>query len=471
MAAKQLVTLGDSLTFAYEAEFGFDITIQGVGTFGDGFGPEVRNWTEILNDPAYRNGDFDQGSRISVTLPVSIFPPKSETLLLRNLHNWAIPGLLIDDLRRFLIGEASLLDLLGDSPDFDVLRTALELSDFSEDDDFNVSDLAAQITTETERLVLFIGGNDINSIYGTVYDGGSPGTFVKDFVDDAAFILDWVLALNPEIEIVLVSVPHVGMTPDVKSRHPTDPVNTGRVTELMRELNSQLAGLAEERGLGFADAFSLTLPLLDPQPVPIDGITFANEGSATGDLDFSWLNGELSYNFHPNTNVHAGLANEIIHAFNRTYAAGIAPLSATEVLGGLLGKSPAEIDMPFNAWTSAYGLDGATPDDDSDGDLLSAGLEFALGLNPAMRDSDHVTSGPSEAGGVPAVQIVYPVRLPASAQFTLSPSASTGLAGSSFTPIAPEAEPLPDGRTRALLPATGDAGFLRLEAIIPPGGN
>ena len=37
-AADQVVTLGDSLTFAYEAEFGFDLTIQGLGSFGDGFG-------------------------------------------------------------------------------------------------------------------------------------------------------------------------------------------------------------------------------------------------------------------------------------------------------------------------------------------------------------------------------------------------------------------------------------------------
>ena len=86
---------------------------------------------------------------------------------------------------------------------------------------------------------------------------------------------------------------------------------------MLRDLNAQLAGLASERGLGFADAFTATLPLLAPDPFPVFGVPFANSGSETGDLAFSWLDGELSYNFHPNTNVQALLANEIIHAFNR----------------------------------------------------------------------------------------------------------------------------------------------------------
>jgi len=36
-AKGQCVTLGDSLTYAYEAEFGFEVWIPFVGTFGDGF--------------------------------------------------------------------------------------------------------------------------------------------------------------------------------------------------------------------------------------------------------------------------------------------------------------------------------------------------------------------------------------------------------------------------------------------------
>jgi len=61
-AAEQCVTLGDSLTFAYEAEFGSAL-------FSDGFGPEVRNWVEILHDPVYRHESFDQGSFFTRKMP------------------------------------------------------------------------------------------------------------------------------------------------------------------------------------------------------------------------------------------------------------------------------------------------------------------------------------------------------------------------------------------------------------------
>jgi hypothetical protein len=464
--AEEVLTLGDSLTFAYEAEFGFEITIQGLGTYGDGFGPEVKNWVEILSDPAYRAAHFDQGPRDTVTLPVSFFPPRSETLFLRRAFNWAIPGLRIDDLRRFLAGEVDLLDLLGESEEFSVLQTALNLSDFSTED-FDVADLAEQVRSEAERVVFFIGGNDVNSIYGTVYDGGSPGSFVADFIADAAFVLDWVLALNPSVETVVVSVPHIGITPDVKGGHPTDPVKTGRVTALLRDLNGQLAGLAAARGLGFADAFTATLPLLEAGPLCIHGVTFANSGSETGDLGFAWLNGELSYNFHPNTCVQALLADQIIDAFNRTYGTGVARLTATEMLGGLLGKSPAQIDLTFASWTAGFGLAGRPPGDDSDLDGVPVEMEFALGLDPTLWDADRVTAGLAlGAGGADVLELAYPVRLPASAQFTLTPASATGLGAGAFAPLAPEAAPLPDGRRRALLPVGDGPGFLRLEATV-----
>ena len=76
-----------------------------------------------------------------------------------------------------------------------------------------------------------------------------------------------------------------------------------------------------------------------PAPLCIHGITFENRGSATGALERVWLNGPISANFHPNTNAQAVVANEIIAAFNTRYHTGIAPLTATEMLGGLLKKT------------------------------------------------------------------------------------------------------------------------------------
>lgn len=471
-AADQIVTLGDSLSFAYEAEFGFEITVQTPESpifgepLGDGFGPEVKNWAEILNDSTYRGEFFDLGARDSIRLQTFLIPERFETLFFRQEFNWSVPGYRIDQLRSFVSGEATILEILAENPEYEALLTALENSDF-EESDFAVADLVTQIQSDAERVVLFIGGNDINGIYGTIYDGGDPGTFVADFIDDATFLIDWIQGHNPDIQIVLANVPHVGITPDVQSRFPTDPVKTARVTEVLTDLNGRLATLAASRETGYADLFSTTLTLLDPNPLCIHGLPFTNDGSETGDLDHVWLNGVLSFNFHPNTNAQALIANAIIDAFNHQYDTGIAPLTATEILGGLLAKSPAEIDMPFADWMTCHGLAGRPESDDSDHDQLPAGLEFALGLHPGIRDADKVTVRRIDHGGAPALEAAYPIRLPSSAHYTLTPATSTTLDGP-FTPFPTTPAPGPDGLARAALPMDGIREFMRLEASITP---
>ncbi len=451
---ERIVTLGDSLTFAYEAEFGFEVTIPFDDTYGDGFGPEVRNWIEILNDPAYRGSRFDIGMRDSVS--VSVFGFQFNQFF-RHEYNWAIPGLKIDELRQYIDRQISLTSLLDDE-----LATIIELSDFDEAADFSVIDLEDQIRNSAQRLTLFIGGNDVRGVYGDIYHDNAPGTFVEDFVDDATAILDWVQSLNPAIQIVIVNVPHIGVTPDVKSVWPPEPVKTGRITTVLRDLNSRLAALADAKGVGYADIFSPILPMLGSEPFAIHGIPFANAGSTTGDLDFVWLNGPISANFHPNTNIQAVIANEIIAAFNKRYDTGIALLSATEILGGLHGKTPAQIDMPFANWMAAFGKAGLPASDDSDGDGIPAGIEFGLGLNPAYQDSGRLTT---RIVGNELV-LAYPTRLPASTRYSLTPTSSASPA-SPFIPFSTLPVADPDGLLRARLPLGAGPGFMRLEATVP----
>ncbi len=450
-AAEQCVTLGDSLTFAYEAEFGSAL-------LSDGFGPEVRNWIEILHDPAYRHESFDQGSRNNLIAFLFV------RLFFRNDYNWALPGLKIEQLRGFVTGETSIEELIaGDT----LLAPLIELTNFNATDDFNINDLETQIQSTAERLVFFIGGNDVRAVYGTIYNGGPAGSFVADFISDAAEILDWAIALNPNLQIVVVNVPHIGITPDVKISVGTDPVGTARVTAVLRDLNRQLAGLANARGLGYADIFTPTLLLLEPDPLCIHGITFANTGSTIGDLDYVWLNGEYSANFHPNTNAQALVANAIIDAFNTRYQTGIAPLTATEMLGGLLAKPADEIDMPFAAWMTGYGLTGLPGSDDSDGDGLPASVEFALGLNPILRDSSKVLTSVVDNSGNPMLELAYPIRLPVSPRYSLAPAWSSDLT-SGFTPFAVLPTPGSDGLARAWFPVAAGRGFLRLESTVNP---
>jgi lysophospholipase L1-like esterase len=453
-ANETCVTLGDSLTFAYEAEFGFRVNTFLFGIVGDGFGPQVRNWIEILNDPLYRKSRFDIGERDEFSL---LF----YNLLFRHEFNWALPGLRIEELRSFMAGTTSFSALVAADPDLALL---LRFSDIDQNTAFRLSDLENQIRTTAGRLVLFIGGNDVRGVYGNIYNNNAAGTFVADFLADAAEILDRVLALNPDLQIVIVNVPHIGITPDIKSGYPTDPVKTGRVTAVLRELNNGLSELARERNIGYADVFTPTLSMLEPGPLAIHGIPFINDGSTTGNLDYVWLNGEYSANFHPNTNGQALIANEIIDAFNSRYATGIAPLSATEILSGLHNKSAAQIDMPFATWMSAFGLAGLSHMDDSDGDGITAAVEFALGLNPTLRDASKVSTRVTDAA---ELELAYPIRLPVSARYSLAPAWSPDLA-SPFLPFSVPPQTGSDGLARARLPVSGGTGFLRLQTAIQP---
>lgn len=454
-ANEKCVMLGDSLTFAYEAEFGFNVWIPFVGTFGDGFGPQVRNWVEILNDPLYRKSRFDVGSRGTFRL-AGIY-----TLLFRHQYNWALPGMRIDELRSFMAGTTTFRDLVAADPD---LASLLALSNLNQDTAYLLSDLQSQIQTSASRLVFFIGGNDVRGVYGGIYNNNTPANFVPDFLADAADILNRVQAINPNIPIVIVNVPHIGITPDIKTSYPTDPVKTGYVTAVLTDLNNGLAALARQRGLAYADVFTPTLSMLQPGPLAIHGIPFINDGSTTGNLDYVWLNGQYSANFHPNTNGQALIANEIIDAFNTRYGTGIAPLSATEILSGLHGKSAAQIDMPFATWMGAYGLTGLPQTDDSDGDGTPAAVEFALGLNPTLRDSWKASSKKTAAS---EFELAYPIRLPVSTRYSLAPAYSPNLT-KPFTPFSTLPSTGPDGLARARIPISGETGFLRLQSTVSP---
>lgn len=459
------VALGDSLTYAYEGEFGFQINVPFSDSIGDGFGPEVRNWVEILRDPVFRGDQFDFGARDEFTVEIPFVV--SYDILFRHKSNWSLPGLRIFELRDFMEGTLTFEDLAGSDP---ILGLLLASSNLDTTQAFEVTDMQDQIRHQAERLVLFIGGNDVRSIYGETYNGASPDAFIQSFIADAAAILDIVHDLNSELPVVVVSVPHIGITPDIKRRYPTMEPGTGRVTAALRELNRQLKALADARGYGFADVFTPTLPMLSSAPFSVQGIPFINDGSVTGDLDYVWLNGELSANFHPNTHGQAVIANAIIEAFNTRYGDGIAPLTATEILGGLIGKTTAEIDMPFDVWMDSYGFGGLGSNEDSDGDGIPALVEFGLGLSPLLHDARMVSSVLRDTptnGRV--LELAYPLRLTSTTRFTLSPEHSADLS-SPFTALPVALMPGADGLARAWLSLeSARQGFLRLECDLLPG--
>ena len=352
-AAEQIIALGDSLSFAYEAEFCFRKTITGVGNIGDNMPQTVRNWIEVLSNPTYRGDRFELGVRDEVTVSPPFDPPFN--LYFRQSHNWSIPGIKVDDLRQFLAGQATFTSIINGDPDFSTLSTILSYSNFNNATDFALSDLESQIQNTAERVTVMIGGNDIKAAYGAIYNGGSGAAFVNDFMADLTVILDRLQSLNPNLQIVVANVPHVGITPLIRNSWPYDVVKTELVSAVLRDLNSRIATLAASRQLGLADIYTPTLPLLSgTMKLCIHGVTFVVDGTSSGNVSGNlgnvWLNGPTSKNFHPNTSAQTVIANEVIGAFNKRYQTGIAPLSATEMLVGLLARTPASIDMTYANW-------------------------------------------------------------------------------------------------------------------------
>jgi fibronectin-binding autotransporter adhesin len=65
----------------------------------------------------------------------------------------------------------------------------------------------------------------------------------------------------------------------------------------------------------------------------------------------------------------------------------------------IAGDEPPAPDMPaeYAAWETANGIAGAGPNEDSDGDGISNGIEFVIGGDPSGPDSDSNSLLPSVA--------------------------------------------------------------------------
>ena len=94
-------------------------------------------------------------------------------------------------------------------------------------------------------------------------------------------------------------------------------------------------------------------------------------------------------------------------------------------------------------------------------------MEFAVGLDPTRHDAWKVSSAVRDFGQGPLLELAYPIRLPVSSRYSLSPAYSYDLT-TPFTPIAVLPQSGPDGLARAWLPISADRGFLRLESTLKP---
>ena len=422
---RTVLVIGDSLSREYQFEF---------PAFS-----EARNWVEILAEHRPDDLFFGALEELDLELVKNYCRFFNGTLcealndgeedLMRYRYNWAIPTFTAEAYRDNLTGSGAS----------DLIWQGFIEEDFD----------------DVDTVVVFLGGNDFDSVYGSIYGGNTAtaNAMIDSLTDDLEAIVDYVQGQNSDLEIVLCNVPHVGATPEVKGDHPTDPVKTGRVTDALSAINDELAQFAADEGIAFADVAQLTLDLLEPDSYCIGGIEFFNAGSNSGAVEYIWLGGSISQNFHPNTSGQSEVANAIIAALNETYGAGVAPLSNREILETILGL---DADKPFADWASAYGLgegeDG--PGDDPERDGLVSLIEFALDLSPLESDAGSLPSPVLDGADL---QLTYSPRDADCLYVRIVPEASSDLAGW----VAVAAEDIADNGDGSLTASTTET-YLRL---------
>lgn len=335
-ASDHLLIIGDSLSKEY--------LVEGAGIGIDVFpppSPYPKNWCELLDDR--RKAFFDFGD----------YDVHTDIRAAGHDYNWSVPGSYASDWRE---------DYLPNPPG------ALE----------------AQLSQSmVKRAVVWLGGNDVRESYGALYNGvTSPAVWAAQTYGDIAYVLNWLVARRqPDVQVVLVNVAHLGATISKNRDFPYDAVKTGRVTAALDDLNMQLAALARARGSGLADIYRLTKDLVTRDRMSIGGWVVTKKSSSDADTDAMFLGD----GFHPNMPVQAIFAQTILDTFNALGGTDVPRLTNREIVNSCLDENP---DVSFAAWTASYELPAperaAGSDPDRDG--LPNIVEFGLDLDPSRTD-------------------------------------------------------------------------------------
>lgn len=319
----RLLAIGDSLTTKYEIELIFSAPDSDPGN------PNTRNWVEI----------FEDSRSSSITL---------------SSGNFAIPGSTADYWD----------DVLTDTS-FNPLTLALRLSIDQELD-------------SVDAAIIFLGGNDLNSAYDSIYQDATPPASLTGLVGHISAVHSFIRSKAPSrLPIIIATVPDVGATPDVAMDH-SDPFLAARARQRIAAVNAQLIALVQTLPDTYiARVDRVTDRVFDEVPFQINGTRFEYDP----DPENPPLRLFCKDGFHPSTVGQALIANEILKAVNSFAATPIPLFSNREILDGILGQNP---DQPLLDYLAGAG---------DDGDALPPVLEFLLNADP-LRPSAPFTFSP-----------------------------------------------------------------------------
>ena len=363
-APQNVLVLGDSLSEEYAFELPFSAPDS------DPIHANIRNWIELL--AATHPAEISFGSYEGHLGYYADYRDGGYA------YNWAVPGFKTKD----------FIELIN--PPF-FPTTPEQTLDF-----VSCPRLKSQLKNDVAWAIVFCSGNDLSSLYSELCTGTASPAQIEGIRNNLAATIDFVRAQNAALKIVLVNAPDIGVTPSVQVRAP-DPALRAVATAGIATLNTLLADLAANRGIAFADVFSLTRQLDGAGPLRLNGTALLKTGDPSMENRPQYLFAKDG--FHASTAAQALIANAILQAMNTRYGAGFTLLPNREILTAALGLDP---DQPFRDWLAAAGLpanSAATDDPDHDGIPLLA--EYALGLSPAQPDTAPwtATAASPQSGG------------------------------------------------------------------------
>lgn len=344
----KIMVIGDSQSEEYRFEIPFSAPES------DPTESNTMNWIEILAE--HRSEDFDFGKYKRNAF---------EWIDVRNAgyqYNWSIPGAFV----------FTFLDVLNSSifDDQEYLTSKIELLD--------------QID-EMDAVVIFLGGNDIRTVYSKLHRDEPPVGWPQSIVAQMEEIIEIVQDENSNVPIIVGDFPDVGGTEKTKLSHPE---KSGRkiASQHVANANLLLKQMLDSKNIPLFEVSKVTTDLLSDEPIRIGNIEFLPFGHPENPP----RNLLCRDGFHPSTATQARIANMITTALNAELGTVITPLTDEEVLVDILGLDPA-LDDAYLAWINAIVPEQNSLLADPDGDGLENLGEYALDTNPLSSDMPQVT--------------------------------------------------------------------------------
>ena len=297
-AAVEPLVIGDSMS----EEYAFEIPFSAPDS--NPLVANTSNWIEIL--AAHRPAEVDFGSYGSLPLT---YPD------LRNggfSGNFGFPGATAEDWKDIV--ESTLFS----SPELLSTRLAFESK-------LTNTDGGGAYTADA--VVIFLGGNDVDSAYGDLYDDMLPAAFVAGLQDQFEAIFTFIRGHRPAVPIIFVTIPDVGATPDLQLSYP-DPAKRATASAHLANLNALLTTQALGHGATVADLFAYTQLIIDPAPVFIGAIEMIKAGAPENPPDHLFCKD----GYHPATASQAVIGNLVVEGFNAALGLSIPPLPSRELI-------------------------------------------------------------------------------------------------------------------------------------------